>query len=140
MLRMALLPLMVLQGRFEEVVYTLPSLFSKTCKTTSSLLKEGLEVRYNYIDFPGATQLDLEDIIALDLQLSEHSLIYFQVLLPSIHKIPAEGFVLHYLKLLQTSEHRMQGTWKPGAVDKILTLAEEGGTVVSIQLFLSIIA
>ena len=92
------------------------------------------------MDFPGATQLDLEDVIAVDLQLSEHSLIYFQVLLPSIHNIPAEGFVLYYLQLLQTAEHRMQGTWKPGAVDKILTLAEEGRTVVSVQLVLSIIA
>ena len=52
MLRMALPPLTVLQGRFEEVVYTLPSLFSKACQTTSSLLKEGLDVRYNYMDFP----------------------------------------------------------------------------------------
>ena len=51
MLWMALLPLMVLQGRFEEVVYTLPSLFSKAWQTTSSIVKDGLEVRYNYMDF-----------------------------------------------------------------------------------------
>ena len=133
MLRMALLPLMVLQGRFEDVMYTLPSLFSKTCKTTSSLLKTGFEMRYQYMDFPGATQLDLEDVITIDLQLSEHSLIYFQVLLPSIHKIPAEGFVLYYLQLLQ-------GTWKPEAVDKVLTLAEEARTILVVQLVPSIIA
>ena len=59
MLRMALLPLMVLQARVEEMVYTLPNLFSKTCQAPSSLLKEGHEVRNNYVDFPGATQVDL---------------------------------------------------------------------------------
>ena len=101
MLRMTLLPLMVLQGRFEEMVYTLPNLFSKTCQATSSLLKEGLEVRNNYMDFPGATQVDLED--AVDLQLSEHPLICVQVLLISIHNIPAEGFIFFYHQLLQTA-------------------------------------
>ena len=103
MLRMALLPLMVLQGRFEEMVYTFPSLFSKTCQATSSLLKEGLEVRNNYVDFQGATQLDLKDVIAVDLQLSEHPLICVQVLLPSLHKIPSEGFVHYYLCTLLSS-------------------------------------
>ena len=140
MLRMALLPLMVLQSWFEEVVYTLPSLLSKTCQATASLLKEGLEVRRNDMDLPGAPQVDLQDVMAVDLQLSEHPLVGVQVLLPSIQKIPAEGLVLHHLQLLQTAQHRMQGTRKPGAVGKVLALAEEAGTVVAIQLVLSIIA